>query len=520
MIGRVYRGAKVAGLVRYLFGPGRHNEHLDPRLVAAWDATSPGDLVALTPAGEGTGPRYYGRLVAELEAPMAYAERLPAEPVWHCPLRVADTDRTLSDAEWGVIAADLMDRTGLAPKGDDGGVRWVAVRHDDVSIHVVATLARQDGGRAHPAFDYRRVREACLAAEAEYGLVATAPINGTAIPATTRPETEKAERRAAGGPLRAEGARVTVRREVRAQAGAAEGETEFFNGLRRAGLIVSFRHSTLPGQEEEVTGYSVGVRGDVDRDGRQVLFGGGRLAPELTLPKLRDVWATSAPEDPSGIDGLPAAAPTPPHPILPPPGRPPGVMANGRAQALREGAEKARELAAAVSAGGLDDGSVRDVLGVTGEGIAVVARSVEGPIRGPLVNAAASYERAGRLTRQAPRQAESRRPADLAVSRAGRDMRKAVRAVARAGTVRGSEETGAALELVAALLLLAAAAAELHRTRGDLHSAAAARAAGEQLTGWQARTQSRLTGAGAGRGAVTQPPAYRPPQTPPPTRGR
>jgi hypothetical protein len=36
----------------------------------------------------------------------------------------------LSDAEWGRLARDVMDRTGLAPRGqDDDAVRWVAVRH-------------------------------------------------------------------------------------------------------------------------------------------------------------------------------------------------------------------------------------------------------------------------------------------------------------------------------------------------------------------------------------------------------
>ncbi|WP_433347275.1 hypothetical protein ACQP25_29610 [Microtetraspora malaysiensis] len=37
-----------------------------------------------------------------------------------------------------------MNRTGLARDGDDDGVRWVAVRHADDHIHIVATLARQD----------------------------------------------------------------------------------------------------------------------------------------------------------------------------------------------------------------------------------------------------------------------------------------------------------------------------------------------------------------------------------------
>jgi hypothetical protein len=51
----------------------------------------------------------------------------------------------LSDVEWAQVAGQIMDRTGLAPTGDELGVRWVAVRHAADHIHLVATLARQDG---------------------------------------------------------------------------------------------------------------------------------------------------------------------------------------------------------------------------------------------------------------------------------------------------------------------------------------------------------------------------------------
>jgi hypothetical protein len=30
------RGARVAGLIYYLFGPGRREEHTDPHLIAGW----------------------------------------------------------------------------------------------------------------------------------------------------------------------------------------------------------------------------------------------------------------------------------------------------------------------------------------------------------------------------------------------------------------------------------------------------------------------------------------------------
>ena len=36
MIGKVLRGQRPAGLIRYLYGPGRREEHRDPHLVAGW----------------------------------------------------------------------------------------------------------------------------------------------------------------------------------------------------------------------------------------------------------------------------------------------------------------------------------------------------------------------------------------------------------------------------------------------------------------------------------------------------
>jgi len=241
----VYRGARVAGLVRYLWGPGRHNEHTDPHLVACWRGSQPAVLAEVEPAllvsgygDDAPARRDFTALVAELEAALRLREALSGTPagqrvVWHCPLRVADTDRELTDAQWAEVAEDLLRRTGLDPAGgrtatagadsrgeEQAGCRWVAVRHDALSIHVVVLLAREDGSAANPRFDYRRVRETCLAAEQRYGLQVTAPIDGTAVPAVSRAETEKAGRRGADSSPRTRGsgeqARVALRRALAA----------------------------------------------------------------------------------------------------------------------------------------------------------------------------------------------------------------------------------------------------------------------------------------------------------------
>ncbi|HEY7432861.1 MAG TPA: hypothetical protein VH641_19235 [Streptosporangiaceae bacterium] len=97
--------------------------------------------------------------------------------------------------EWAQVAAAIMQRTGLAAEHDELGVRWVAVRHAADHVHIVATLARQDGGRPRVWNDFYRVREACQDTERRFALCPTAPGDRTAARRPTRAESEQAARR-------------------------------------------------------------------------------------------------------------------------------------------------------------------------------------------------------------------------------------------------------------------------------------------------------------------------------------
>ena len=100
----------------------------------------------------------------------ALGERGYPRPVWHCSMRAAPGDRMLSDDQWAVIAHEVMHGTGLSPYGqEDQAVRWIAVRHGDDHIHLVAMLARQDGGKPSLSWERYKVRAACLAAEQRCG---------------------------------------------------------------------------------------------------------------------------------------------------------------------------------------------------------------------------------------------------------------------------------------------------------------------------------------------------------------
>ncbi len=295
MIGKVTRGTDARRLLYYLYGPGKANEHTDPHLVAGF-----GDPAELEPERRPGGTADLRRLAGLFAQPMAALNGDNyAKPVWHCSIRAAPEDRLLSDAEWAQVAAAVMDRTGLAPGGDDRAVRWVAVRHAPDHVHLVATLARQDRIRPKVWNDFFRVREACQDVERQFGLRATAPADRTAARRATRAESEQASRRGWAEP-----ARVTLRREVCTAAAGASTEEEFFACLAKAGVLVRRRHSTI--NPLEVTGYAVGLPNHIAKDGQILWYGGGKLAADLTLPKLCARW-----DSPPGGDRLAAASSLP-----------------------------------------------------------------------------------------------------------------------------------------------------------------------------------------------------------------
>ena len=69
-------------------------------------------------------------------------------------------------------------------------------------------------------------------------------------------------------------------------------------------MLVRIRYSSRdPGQ---VTGYAVALAGDTARAGGPVWFGGGKLAADLSLPKLRARWH-GTPAGPGRTDPFTAA---------------------------------------------------------------------------------------------------------------------------------------------------------------------------------------------------------------------
>jgi hypothetical protein len=151
-------------------------------------------------------------------------------------------------------------------------------------------LARQDRTRPRVVNERYRVRDACLAAEQRYGLRSTAPADRTAARRPTRAETGKAARQ-----HRDEPTRTTLRRHASTAAASAASTEEFVARLNQAGVLVRLRYSvTTPGQ---VTGYAVALPDDTTRNGQPVWYGGGKLAADLSWPKLQQRWTRPARPD-------------------------------------------------------------------------------------------------------------------------------------------------------------------------------------------------------------------------------
>jgi len=467
VIGKVLRsGGSTRNLVRYLFGPGERNEHTEPRLVAGWD-----DLGRIAPdlAGGDVG---LTALAGLLDAPNKAAGG-GADSVYHLILSSARAeektglaaDPPLSDEQWAGIARDVLERIGVIAAGGADGVRWVAVRHDQPGsehVHVVATLARQQSHRrVHPRNDFYRVGEGCRAAETHYGLRSTAPRDRTSAPTTTRPEREKAARLG-----RAETPREVLRRQVREAVGRASTSVGFLEELRGAGLLVRERLSPTTG---ELTGYAVAVAGgDRNSHGEPIFYGGGRLASDLTLPKVAARYGEPVSSSAARVASPAAATSNGPTAA---PGVGPRLSAEEREQVWQQAGAAAEHAAQVIGGHGQDPAAAADAAWAASDFLTGAARMVAGNGRaGPLEQAARDLDRAAR-------QPWGRTPAP---SRAGQGLRTASGLLLAARFVQNSE-TQQLLALLAQLASLADAVTRMREAQGRAEQAAAARRAAREL---------------------------------------
>ncbi|WP_326611535.1 relaxase/mobilization nuclease domain-containing protein [Streptomyces scopuliridis] len=278
-------GSNTRGLLAYLYGPGRHDEHLDPHIVAGFamlGMPDPGrdENATLTALGR------------HLDAPVRLRNSEFGKPVtdhvWHCPVRAAPEDRHLSDTEWGEIAQRIVEAAGIAPAGDDLGCRWIAVRHADHHIHILATTVREDGRRPKLHDSGLRVGNACRQIEKDYGLRQLKNGDRTGTRRPTQAEMHKAERLGWE-----QTSRQWLQDRIRAAIPHATTAEELLAYLEADDIPVKPRR----GPSGDLLGYAAGRPGDLDKNGEQIFHPGGKIAPDLSLPQLKARLETTAPEE-------------------------------------------------------------------------------------------------------------------------------------------------------------------------------------------------------------------------------
>jgi hypothetical protein len=417
-------GTDTWGLLDYLYGPGKRDEHTDPHMVASWDdpyvedpARSPDMTIA--------------DLALILDAPVhALLGKRPAKHVYHVAVRNAPEDRSLTDEEWARVAREMMHASGIAKHGDDQACRWVAIRHADDHIHIVATQARQDGRQPNLRQDIVNMHAAARKFEVEFGLRRLTHGDKTARKWPKTGEQEKAARRGLSEPVR-----ETLQRTVRAAAAAAVSDADFFERLAASGVRVKPRVAP----DGNVTGYSVAMPGDRDGGQHAVWFPGARLASDLSLPRVRERWQNRA--------SVPEVA---------------------AAEMWREAERRVRAAAEQLGAGGLREGA-GDVAAL---GDLIVVAAVISPrlVRDQLKDAAYEFERASRV------------PGDRALEGQARGLyRESAYLLDRSAAVAGRSDTVAALGFLLALVMAIEASRRWHQAQEHRAQAEASGRAGRLL---------------------------------------
>ncbi|GLX06769.1 hypothetical protein [Microbispora sp. NBRC 16548] len=458
MIAKILYGARTFGLLSYLYGPGTHEEHHDPRMIASWDETEP-DPARTTAVDTAERQTALALLAKHLDRPVAVFEGKGhiRQHVWHTSVRCAPGDVWLNDEQWAQVARRLVAAAGVAPHGDAYGCRWIAVRHSEDHIHIVATLVRQDGQRPDLRGERLRLREECRAIEREYGLRATAPADHSAVPRPTRGEQGKAQRlfkdyRGRVGQPKT--TREWLAIAVRQEAVESTSEQDFFARLRQLGMLVQTR--TLP--SGEVVGYAVARPEDRAKDGAPVWFSGSKLAPDLSLPRVRQRWADlSAPSAATRTQSVGLAK----HVADATDGE------SRRVAAWRQAAEAVRLASSELRQAGDKRGAAATA--ALADLLTAAAGRAPKQVRDELVTAARAFERAGRVPWHVQTQV-------------AQQARVALRTIAAAGQTlsTGDEDLAALAFILAALQAVRLVAAGYEVRRRETH-ANAARVAAEHL---------------------------------------
>src|SRR5690606_26341864 len=274
--------------------------------------------------------------------------------------------------------------------------------------------------------------------EKRYGLRQLTSGDRTASRWPTTAEAEKAKRKG-----RDEPPRVTLQGKVRQAAAVAGSDDEFFAAIQRSGIRLNKR--TAP--DGTVTGYSVALPGDRTGAGRAVWFSGSRLAPDLSLPRVRERWNGA----PVGIGATSMGQVT------------------SQAAAWQAAAWEVHQAAAILGQAGNEAGAGEMV--ALSDFLTTYAAQAPAEVRKELRDAARAFERAGR----APTSRQMH-------SDASRHLRTATQLVVMSASLgMNGGEVAAAITILVAVALAIVAAQRYHQAAQHRAQEQAAAQAGYHL---------------------------------------
>lgn len=303
MITAISDGASSFGLMNYLAGPGRANEHENPHLVAgsevimrrwgSWDELSPAQAYEIAGFVDqfmnetGVKPKGSRREFNKESNKREVIKGPVPNHIWHCSLSLKPEEAAQGDERWRMIAQDFMDEMGFTGKDGKAPCRWVAVHHGSSKnggdhIHIMANIVREDGTKWNRYQDQVNARKVANRLEHKYGLYV---IEAREHARGARADSA-ADLRAANRQGRTRTNREILEQRVRAAAVASTSELDFLIRLRELG--VKARPRFAQGTQDVVTGYWVGLHPKAGQ--RTQWYGGYKLARDLSLPRLRSRW--------------------------------------------------------------------------------------------------------------------------------------------------------------------------------------------------------------------------------------
>lgn len=417
MIVKEIRTGFVRDLVDYLVGPGHHNEHTNPTLVAA-DPLLEGSLPTGTLLSKQdaayisehiTTPYYATHPESRPFYIHSHHQLLPFKKVrqarpWQASHIIYSADKAdgdLTNQDWENIVYTHLVEAGLINPDDRGApqFRWVAINHGATHtsglshVHLVIASRSELNDRCQrvnlPYKDRmrRRLQAAATSVEHTFGLrVIESRIKKVGARGWTRAEKARRDVCAPGGLCE----REELKRRMAAAATAATSETDYIRQLIARGVDTCATHSLQLGEASSpfATGYTVQLA-DYGR-----AHPAGRVSASLTLRNLRiaknwhfDEWKAAWPTW--------QTATKTPHKITKPEGFDPSII-NGPAHHPGVWAAMFRANNNIMKKTGyLGEDRWRDLARQTGAGFAALSLIVEKDTPGPLWETANALYTAG-----------------------------------------------------------------------------------------------------------------------------